>query len=138
MGSGFSKEQLARLAQQLRPLACSREEAGRQGVVLPREVKMDAYFQPRVVLEVKAASVSQSPLYQGVSLRFPRFLRFREDKQAKDVTSLEDLWCVCCLVVCGVDSLFWSGSSNDCLKETKNTKYKRMRSINKHTQYEKE
>lgn len=97
MGSGFSKEQLASLAQQLRPLACSREEAGRQGVVLPREVKMDAYFQPRVVLEVKAASVSQSPLYQGVSLRFPRFLRFREDKQAKDVTSLEDLWCVCFL-----------------------------------------
>lgn len=74
-----------------RPLVCSREEAGRQGVVLPREVKMDAYFQPRVVLEVKAASVSQSPLYHGVSLRFPRFLRFREDKQAKDVTSLEDL-----------------------------------------------
>lgn len=121
MGSGFSKEQLAQLAQQLRPLACSREEAGRQGVVLPREVKMDAYFQPRVVLEVKAASVSQSPLYQGVSLRFPRFLRFREDKQAKDVTSLEDLWCVCCV------SRLWGrfsvlgGSSNACLKETKNT-----------------
>lgn len=50
-------------------------------MVLPREVKMDAYFQPRVVLEVKAASVSQSPLYHGVSLRFPRFLRFREDKR---------------------------------------------------------
>lgn len=121
MGSGFSKEQLASLAQQLRPLVCSREEAGRQGVVLPREVKMDAYFQPRVVLEVKAASVSQSPLYQGVSLRFPRFLRFREDKQAKDVTSIEDLWCVCCAFVHGVDSLFWGCSSNTRCLLSKNT-----------------
>lgn len=96
MGSGFSKEQLEQLAQQLRPLACSREEAGQEGVVLPREVKMDAYFQPRVVLEVKAASVSQSPLYRGVSLRFPRFVRFREDKLPNDVTCFEDLSWFCC------------------------------------------
>ena len=96
MGSGFTKEQLSQLHRELQPLLTSRDELQNEGVVIPKAVKMDVFFQPRVVLEVKAASVTQSPLYRGVSLRFPRFVRLRPDKKASDVTRVDRLsWRVC-------------------------------------------
>ena len=91
MGIGFTKEQLSQLHRELQPLLTSREELQNEGVAIPKAVKMDVFFQPRVVLEVKAASITQSPLYRGVSLRFPRFVRFRPDKQASDVTRVDRL-----------------------------------------------
>ena len=96
VGSGFTKEQLRQLHEELQPLLTSREELENMGVGIPKAVKMDAFFQPRVVLEVKAASVTRSPLYRGVSLRFPRFVRFRPDKKASDVTSVDAFpYCFC-------------------------------------------
>lgn len=58
----------------------------------------DVWFEPRFVWEVKAADLTLSPRYKagaaalgdasgrGISLRFPRFVRVRDDKKAEQAT----------------------------------------------------
>ncbi|KAF2399989.1 DNA ligase-like protein I [Trichodelitschia bisporula] len=65
----------------------------------------DVWFEPREVWEVVFADITLSPTYmaamglvseeRGLSLRFPRFLRVREDKSVDDASTeqfLAELW----------------------------------------------
>lgn len=64
------------------------------------EAKPDVYFEAKVVWEVLTADLSLSPVYsaakgmmdaRGISLRFPRFIRLRDDKTAEESTGPEQI-----------------------------------------------
>ena len=107
LGSGFTDADLERLNAlfgpsegRLGPAPLAPEWVELAGAqALPPATTPDVWLEPRVVWEVKASELSLSPTFsagsgiiegepdRGVALRFPRFVRERDDKGLDDATS---------------------------------------------------
>ncbi|KAF9076270.1 ATP-dependent DNA ligase [Rhodocollybia butyracea] len=96
IGTGFSEEMLQSHYDVLKPL----ELGNVRGDVKVGGAKPDVWFEPQVVWEVLTADLSLSPIYtaaqgladeRGISLRFPRFIRIRDDKSADDATGPDQI-----------------------------------------------
>ncbi|KAH9046243.1 DNA ligase I [Lactarius hengduanensis] len=96
IGTGFSEEALAAHYAVLQPLEMEKA----RGDVKVGGAKPDVWFEPKVVWEVLTADLSLSPVYtaaqglieeRGISLRFPRFIRVRDDKNVDDATGPEQV-----------------------------------------------
>ena len=99
IGTGFSEALLSELFDTLSPLVIERPKPfydHSQG----KNDQPDVWFEPRFVWEVKTADLTLSPRYRaaasefggdgvhkGVSLRFPRFIRVRDDKKPDAATT---------------------------------------------------
>ncbi len=63
--------------------------------LLAREIGRDGHIvhvRPELVAEIAFNDVQVSPQYPGgVALRFARVLRYREDKQAHEADTIEDV-----------------------------------------------
>lgn len=94
IGTGFTDEQLATHYDFLRGYVIRKPKPYFNYGDIPSP---DHWFEPVQVWEVKAADLSISPIYKaavgivdtdkGISLRFPRFLRIRDDKNPEDATN---------------------------------------------------
>lgn len=52
----------------------------------------DAWCQPGLVVEIQADNITKSPIHTaGMSLRFPRLVRFRDDKSPDQITTEREL-----------------------------------------------
>ncbi|KAI2472077.1 ATP-dependent DNA ligase [Annulohypoxylon bovei var. microspora] len=99
IGTGFSEQVLEELHKQLsetvidRPKPFYAHSSGGQH-------QPDVWFEPRYVWEVRTADLTLSPRYKagikenvdpsgekGISLRFPRFIKLRDDKKPVEATS---------------------------------------------------
>lgn len=59
---------------------------------VPKELKPDVWCQPKIVVEVAADELTNSPLHTAqVALRFPRLLMVRTDKTPDQATSLAEI-----------------------------------------------
>lgn len=93
IGTGFTDEQLKDHMENLRQYITEVPQVDEEGIIQP-----DTWFTPSVVWEISSAGISLSPTYtagrttgmlpegKGLSLRFPRFLRRREDKSPSEST----------------------------------------------------
>lgn len=98
IGTGFSDEDLEKFAEFFKDKIISKP---RPYYRYSDQVEPDVWFDASVVWEVKAADLSLSPHYKaalglvseskGISLRFPRYLRTRDDKKPEDATNGEQI-----------------------------------------------
>ncbi len=96
VGSGFTDEDLAKLPELLKPYIIPNKH--------PRvvaEMKPDVWIQPALVAEIIGAELTLSPIHTcargvikpgvGLSIRFPRFIRWRPDKSPEEATTTKEL-----------------------------------------------
>ncbi|KAL9617438.1 MAG: hypothetical protein Q9160_007750 [Pyrenula sp. 1 TL-2023] len=96
IGTGFSEAILEELHASLSDIAIDKPKPFYSHSSVPKD-QPDVWFEPRFVWEVKTADLTLSPRYKaaaeempggkGVSLRFPRFLKVREDKKTEEATT---------------------------------------------------
>jgi len=94
LGSGFTENQLNELPKLLRKHTTAKPVH----VVVHKNMKPDIWFEPKIVVEVTGAEITRSPLHScaekngvGLALRFPRLLRFRNDKKAEQATTTKEI-----------------------------------------------
>ncbi|KAL6234144.1 hypothetical protein BDW75DRAFT_172528 [Aspergillus navahoensis] len=101
IGTGFSEAMLDELHATLSPLVIDRPKPFYSHSTVPKD-QPDVWLEPRHVWEVKTADLTLSPRYKaaadefvgttggggkGVSLRFPRFIKVRDDKKPEQATT---------------------------------------------------
>lgn len=89
IGTGLSDEQL----RQMKSL-CELNKVSEQpkNYQIHKGLLPDVFIKPELVIEVAADELTKSPTHSaGVALRFPRMIRFREDKNWEQVTSIVEL-----------------------------------------------
>ncbi|KAM0334136.1 hypothetical protein ACHAQA_001156 [Verticillium albo-atrum] len=99
IGTGFSEAVLEELHTQLSEIVIDRPKPFYSHSTGGQH-QPDVWFEPRYVWEVKTADLTLSPRYKagakegvdpsgekGISLRFPRFIKIRDDKKADEATS---------------------------------------------------
>ena len=59
---------------------------------VPKQLIPDAWLTPKIVVEIQADNITVSPLHTaGYALRFPRLVRYREDKSPQQTTTVEEV-----------------------------------------------
>jgi DNA ligase 1 len=97
IGTGFSDENLEAFYNELSKTVINEPKGY---FSFTPSASPDVWFEPTKVWEIKTADLTLSPVYtagiekiggKGISLRFPRFIRVRDDKAPEDSTNSEQI-----------------------------------------------
>lgn len=89
IGTGLTDEQFAELKRRCDALLSQDKP---QEYSVEKTLTPDVWIQTGLVVEIAADELTASPTHSsGFSLRFPRLVRFRDDKNWKDATKKEEL-----------------------------------------------
>jgi len=99
VGTGFKDEDLKNLTEGLKPHIVPKKPM--EYDVNESAFDCDVWFDPKMVWEVKCADLQVSPVHtagvglahpsKGIGLRFPRFLRIRDDKNPEQATNADQV-----------------------------------------------
>ena len=89
IGTGLSDDQFRDLKKRLDGLVVAE---------MPKEYEVDkalvadVWVEPKLVVEIAADEITKSPVHTAwVALRFPRLVKFRDDKNLAGVTTLAEV-----------------------------------------------
>jgi len=88
-GSGYTDEDLEELTKMFKKIQLKKPHPE-----VDIEIDVDAHFEPRVVFEVAWEEIQVSPAEKhtgGLSLRFPRYLRIRNDRRPEEINTVQEI-----------------------------------------------
>ena len=89
VGTGISDEQFGELRERLEKLRTKNKDVVYS---VPKVLTPDVWVEPKMVVEVAADEITVSPTHSaGYALRFPRLVKFRDDKSAQQITTLDEI-----------------------------------------------
>ncbi|MCX7589488.1 MAG: ATP-dependent DNA ligase [bacterium] len=96
VGAGFTDKDLEEIPKKLNKFKINKKHH-----LVETNMKADVWFEPKLVMEVRGAEITISPVHTvainiikngGLALRFPRFVRWRDDKSAEDSTTPDEIY----------------------------------------------
>jgi len=89
VGTGLTDDQFRELKKRLSKLQVKEKPKEYE---VNKDLYPDFWVEPEVLVELAADEITVSPKHTaGLALRFPRLIRFRDDKSAKDATTVSEL-----------------------------------------------
>lgn len=89
VGTGLTDDQWRELATRSEVL---RVESKPKEYEVDKNLEPDIWLDPGLVVEIAADEITKSPIHTaGLALRFPRLVKFRDDKNPQQATSVEEL-----------------------------------------------
>ncbi|RJR23411.1 ATP-dependent DNA ligase [Candidatus Microgenomates bacterium] len=90
IGTGLSDEQWREVYKRTENKALKTEEKPEEYSV-DKNLYPDTWVKPEIVVEIQADNITESPIHTaGLALRFPRLVRFRDDKTQNQATTLRE------------------------------------------------
>jgi len=89
VGTGLTDEQFSTLIKKLNKLVTDKKP---KEYDVHKDYEPDYWVEPKVVVEIAADELTKSPRHtSGMALRFPRLVKFREDKSLKQITTKKEI-----------------------------------------------
>lgn len=96
IGTGFSDVEWVEIRKKCDALVSAQQPVN---VACNKNLYPDVWVNPSIVIEVTADEITESPVHtaaqtqghSGLALRFPRFVRYREDKTASEATDVDEV-----------------------------------------------
>ncbi|TEU02465.1 ATP-dependent DNA ligase [Candidatus Woesebacteria bacterium] len=89
VGTGLTDEQFRELKRRLSKLETKEKP---KEYVVHKNLEPDYWVEPKLVVEIAADEITKSPTHSsGLALRFPRLIRFRDDKSLDQATTTSEV-----------------------------------------------
>jgi len=89
IGTGLSDEQWLETKKRCDEVAVKEKPKEYE---VDKNLGCDVWVEPKIVVEIMADEITKSPIHAfGLALRFPRLVKFRDDKKVDEATTREEL-----------------------------------------------